>query len=142
MTSDLSPTLLELHGVAQKARDQAYAPYSGFAVGAALLSSDGSQFVGVNVENVSYSVTMCAERVALGAAVAAGCRHFDAVAIAAAGPAASPCGACRQALAEFSPDLQVVFPLDGSLEVMSIAELLPASFRAEALAQPALIAVS
>lgn len=141
MATNIDPALLDLHASAEKVRAEAYAPYSGFRVGAVLLGSDGSQHVGVNVENVSYSLTMCAERVALGAAVVAGCRHFDAIAIAADGPTAPPCGACRQALSEFAPDLRVVFPLEGSLTTMSIAELLPASFRPQVLAQPSLIAV-
>ncbi len=84
------------------ARVAAYAPYSNFAVGAALLAVDGRIFMGCNVENISYGLTNCAERVAIGAAVVAGVREFIAVAVVAdTGVPISPCGACRQVLAEF-----------------------------------------
>ncbi len=83
-------------------REAAYAPYSKFAVGAALLTADGRIFTGCNVENISYGLTNCAERVAIGAAIAAGAREFLAVAVVAdTGMPISPCGACRQVLAEF-----------------------------------------
>jgi cytidine deaminase len=89
--------------VAWQARDAAYAPYSNFAVGAALLATDGRIFLGCNVENISYGLTNCAERVAIGAAVAAGAREFLAVAVVAdTRVPISPCGACRQVLAEFN----------------------------------------
>lgn len=92
----------DLVDAAWEARNAAYAPYSNFAVGAALLAADGRIFVGCNVENISYGLTNCAERVAIGAAVAAGVREFVAVAVVAdTAVPISPCGACRQVLAEF-----------------------------------------
>jgi cytidine deaminase len=91
------------------ARAHAYAPYSRFAVGAALRTAEGRVFVGCNVENASYGLTICAERNALAAAVAAGARDFTCVAIATeVRQPASPCGACRQVLAELAPALQVL----------------------------------
>jgi len=88
-------------------RDHAYAPYSKFQVGAAVLADDGSIFSGANVENSSYSLSICAERVAAASAVAAGQQKFAAIAIATSG-GAPPCGACRQFLAEFSPEMKVL----------------------------------
>ena len=88
--------------LAWETRLKAHAPYSQFQVGAALLASDGRVFTGCNVENLSYGLTMCAERVAIGAAIAAGANQFEAVAVVAdTGVPISPCGACRQVLAEF-----------------------------------------
>jgi cytidine deaminase len=89
------------------ARANAHAPYSKFPVGAALLAASGEIFAGCNVENASYGLTMCAERVATGAAVAAGHTQIAAVAVATAGGRA-PCGACRQVLSEFGPTMDVL----------------------------------
>lgn len=93
------------------ARDRAYSPYSRLTVGAALLARDGRVFTGCNVENASYGLTICAERAAVFAAVAAGAREFDAIAIASES-GLTPCGACRQVLAEFAPTLPVTI-VDG-----------------------------
>lgn len=107
------------------ARDHAYAPYSKFAVGAALLAADGRIFVGCNVENISFGLTNCAERVAIGAAVAAGVRDFVAVAVVAdTGVPVSPCGACRQVLAEFGVSRVLLANRLERLE-FSLEELLP-----------------
>lgn len=116
-----------LIAAAKTARLKAYAPYSQFLVGAALLTESGEIFTGCNVENISYGLTICAERVALGAAVAQGHKTFHMIAIVAdtVSPI-SPCGACRQVMAEFAPDLRIVLSnLLGDLERFSMAELLP-----------------
>ena len=107
------------------AREKAYAPYSNFQVGAALLADDGRVFSGCNVENISYGLTNCAERVAIGAAVAAGVRKFVAVAVVAdTSVPISPCGACRQVLAEFGVPL-VMLANRTDREEFSLEELLP-----------------
>ncbi|MFM8364571.1 MAG: cytidine deaminase [Verrucomicrobiota bacterium] len=109
------------------ARTQAHAPYSSFAVGAALQCGDGTVFTGCNVENLSFGLTMCAERVAIGAAVAAGQREFHCIAIVAdTDVPISPCGACRQVMAEFNPSLKIISSnLKGLREEFSLADLLP-----------------
>jgi cytidine deaminase len=95
----------ELYAAARAARERAYAPFSGFAVGAALASDDGRVFTGCNVENRSFGLALCAERGAVAAAIAAGARRFDAIAIVTgASPPAAPCGLCRETLAEFCGD--------------------------------------
>lgn len=107
------------------AREMAYAPYSNFAVGASLLASDGRVFSGCNVENISFGLTNCAERVAIGAAVAAGAREFLAVAVVAeTGVPISPCGACRQVLAEFGVPLVILANRSERLQ-FRLNELLP-----------------
>ena len=109
------------------ARERAYAPYSQFAVGAALLSADGRVFTGCNVENLSYGLTICAERVALASAIAAGARKFTRIAVVADTKVPiSPCGACRQVLAEFAPDLLVISAnFHGKTAEWRLSELLP-----------------
>ena len=125
----------ELLLTAREARKNAYAPYSGFAVGAALLCEDGRVFTGCNVENSSYPAGCCAERAALYAAVTAGARTFTALAVAGwqedAQPGeCMPCGFCRQALCEFSKDLRVVAGTPENLRVYSLKALLPHRFGA------------
>jgi cytidine deaminase len=99
----------ELLAAARSAREQAYAPYSGFRVGAALLAEDGRVFMGANVENAAWSPSICAERAALPAAVVAGARSFTTIAVVGEGDGpTTPCGVCRQVLYEFAPDLVVI----------------------------------
>ncbi len=118
---------------ARRAQDRAYAPYSDFRVGAALLASDGRTFTGCNVENASYPVTICAERVALGSAVASGARRFVRLAIVTdAAEATPPCGMCRQALSEFGLDLEIDSAGRGDATAhWLLRDLLPAHFELE-----------
>ena len=110
-----------------KGRLKAYAPYSKFAVGAAVQCKSGAIFAGSNIENISYGLTICAERIAIGSAVAAGEREFVAIAVAADTiEPIVPCGACRQFLAEFSPDLIIVSAtLRGDRKIENLSRLLP-----------------
>ena len=120
----------ELVAAAQAVRQHAYAPASRFHVGAAVRARDGRLFVGCNVENASYGLTICAERAAVCAAVAAGVREIVAVAVATdLDEPARPCGACRQVLAEFGLGMQVVLVgRTGSRHVVALHELLPDPF--------------
>jgi cytidine deaminase len=119
-----------LVAAARAAATQAYSPYSKVCVGAALLAEDGSLYIGCNVENASYGLTICAERVAIGNAVAAGARRFRALAIATNQPrVVMPCGACRQVLMEFAPELELHVAGPGKeLVTTTLADLLPAAF--------------
>ncbi len=125
-----SRTEAELSGVAREAMDCAYAPYSAFRVGVALEAADGRVFTGCNVENAAYPVTICAEQVALGTAVAAGARQFRRIVVATAAESpTAPCGMCRQALAEFGLDLEIVAVTEaGARDAWSLRELLPERF--------------
>lgn len=120
----------QLIQAAIQARAEAYAPYSRFPVGAAVLTTDGQIFSGCNVENGSYGLTICAERVAIFKAVSAGHRSFSKLCIVADSDAASPCGACRQVIWEFGPDAEIVVAnLKGEQRRFSCKELLPHPFR-------------
>jgi len=130
----------ELALLAEEAMTHAYAPYSGFWVGAALLTKDGRVYQGCNIENAAYSVTNCAERTALFRAVYDGARAFEAIAVVGGRNGeiqgtCAPCGVCRQALAEFcEPDLTVVLGTgEGNYETVTLAELLPHSFSSKNL---------
>ena len=112
---------------ASEGRLKAYAPYSRFAVGAAVQCRSGAIYVGTNIENISYGLTVCAERIAIGSAVAAGEREFVAIAVVADTiEPIVPCGACRQFLAEFAPDLIIVSAtLRGDQKIENLSHLLP-----------------
>ncbi len=119
----------ELYRIANDVKENAYAPYSGFRVGAALLTRSGKVYTGVNVENASYGATLCAERGAVAKAVSEGEREFRALAVASSAGEAMPCGICRQVLMEFEPELRVITGKDEEhLESHSLQELLPGAF--------------
>lgn len=120
----------ELLAAADKAMENAYAPYSGFRVGAALLCADGKVFTGCNIENSSYGATNCAERTAVFKAVSEGCRDFAAIAIVSSGGGETyPCGICRQVLGEFSPAIRIILRDSGGAPVSySFQELMPKFF--------------
>ncbi|KAF1679588.1 MULTISPECIES: cytidine deaminase [Bacillus] len=126
----------ELIAEALKARDKAYAPYSKFQVGAALLTKDGKVYKGCNIENAAYSMCNCAERTALFKAVSEGDTEFQMLAVAADTPGpVSPCGACRQVISELcAKDVMVVLTnLQGQIKEMTVEELLPGAFSSEDL---------
>lgn len=118
---------------AAKAREKAYVPYSRFAVGAAVLGGSGKVYPGCNVENASYGLSICAERTAVAKAVSEGEREIKAVAVVADVPGfCSPCGACRQVLAEFGPRMPVIMGnTRGEYQVRDLNELLPEAFNLE-----------
>lgn len=119
----------ELYRIANDVKENAYAPYSGFRVGAALLTRSEKVYTGVNVENASYGATLCAERGAVAKAVSEGEQEFRALAVASSAGEAMPCGICRQVLMEFEPELRVITGKDEEhLESYSLQELLPGAF--------------
>jgi cytidine deaminase len=115
---------------AKKARERAFAPYSNFKVGAALLGKNGETFTGCNVENASYGLTMCAERVAIFKAISEGANCFERIVVVAdTENLTPPCGACRQIIWEFCGDIPVTFAnLQGAVETVQMSELLPRAF--------------
>lgn len=124
------PRWAELQQAALVAQQQAYAPYSNYRVGAAVLGDDGQIYSGCNVENASYGLTVCAERNAIGAAVASGVRAVEALMVYSDGQtAATPCGACRQVIAEFTTSCPILcVSSEGNRVETSISELLPHAF--------------
>ncbi|MED5418614.1 MAG: cytidine deaminase [Verrucomicrobiota bacterium] len=131
MSSGEEGALIE---AAQAARERAYAPYSAYRVGSALQTRSGRIFTGCNVENASYGLTICSERVALGKAVSEGERDFEVLAICASG-APAPCGACRQVLHEFSPGLVLLLidPRKEQSVKVDLSVLLPQAFQQSSL---------
>lgn len=128
---DVESLRAQLLAAAREARHYAYAPYSGYAVGAVVCDEEGRVFSGANVENASYGLTMCAERVALFRAVSEGVRRIVAVAVVTR-DGAPPCGACRQVLAEFADEGTLIWCAseeNGQVEEYRLAELLPFAFR-------------
>ena len=132
LTNSLSPELENLLALARQIAANAYAPYSGFRVGAALKLTNGEVVTGTNVENISFGLTICAERSALVRAVAQFGNEIQIAAVAVANlndAASPPCGACRQVLAEFiQPNAPVVFPAADGIRTMTFAALLPLAF--------------
>lgn len=119
----------KLMDCAIKARENAYSPYSHFAVGAALLCEDSTLYEGCNIENASYGLTNCAERTAIFKAVSEGHTKFKALAVVADTEGSCvPCGACRQVMAEFKIPLIIMGNLMGNIKIVTIEELLPFSF--------------
>ena len=118
---------------AKKASENTYSPYSDFPVGAAVLTHGGEVIPGTNVENASYSLTICAERIALGYAISTGKTDIKAIAVYCKAHAAAPCGACRQFILEFGNDIVIIFKHDEQLVQQTIHELLPYAFTKEAL---------
>ncbi|NLB88139.1 MAG: cytidine deaminase [Syntrophomonadaceae bacterium] len=120
----------ELIKMAREAKSYAYTPYSKFNVGAALLTNKGNVYTGSNVENASYGLTVCAERIAVFKAVTAGEKDFDTIVITASGKGYPyPCGACLQVLAEFSPNMKVIVVDDqGDMEEFRLKDMLPQIF--------------
>ena len=132
-----TPILDELKRRARDASQRAYAPYSGFPVGAAILASNGEIFAGANVENASFGLTISAERNAIFQAIAQGARRIEVVVVYTPTPAAAaPCGACRQVIHEFGPDALIICCTDDAAAERRypLAELLPAAFGPDDLA--------
>jgi cytidine deaminase len=128
MLEVLPVTQDELIASAKAAREQAYAPYSNFKVGAALLGKSGRVYTGCNVENAAYGPSMCAERTAIFKAVSEGEREFEAIAVVTKN-GVSPCGTCRQVMIEFAPDMTVfISNMQGNTRITTVRDLLPDGF--------------
>lgn len=137
--TDQKELYASLMASAMAAREYAYAPYSGYRVGAALLGADGRIYTGCNVENAGYTPTNCAERTAVFKAVSEGLREFSAIAVVGGSgeepdPACTPCGVCRQVLAEFcAPDMPVILGTPDRMQVLTLGALLPFAFTSKNL---------
>lgn len=130
MNREVTETDLKLYRTAVSMLERSYSPFSGFRVGAALLTKSGEIITGVNIENSSLGATICAERTAFVKTISEGYREFDTIAIASSGQEAWPCGICRQFMYEFAPDLRVVTGTEeDNLRVLTLKELLPEGFR-------------
>ena len=130
MNREVTETDLKLYRTAVSMLERSYSPFSGFRVGAALLTKSGEIVTGANIENSSLGATICAERTAFVKAISEGYREFDTIAIASSGQEAWPCGICRQFMYEFAPDLRVVTGTkEENLRVLTLKELLPEGFR-------------
>jgi len=127
--AELDPGALKLISLARAVRERAYAPYSGFRVGAAIETASGNVYTGTNVENASYGATVCAERAAVFGMIAAGDRGITRVAVYAEGPELSmPCGMCRQVLVEHGPSAEVLVAGPGGTRTTTLAALMPEPF--------------
>lgn len=130
---------IELIKLAMKARENSYSPYSGFAVGACLLAKNGKVYLGCNIENSSYTPTICAERVAFFKAVSEGITDFEAIAIIGGlkgtnGKFTAPCGVCRQVMSEFcKPDFRIVLGTPENVTEYKLSDVLPLAFTPESL---------
>ena len=123
---------VQLYDIAKQVSVNAYAPFSNFRVGAALLTEDGRVYSGVNIENSSFGATICAERTAFVKAISEGERVFTAIAIYAEGAESIPCGICRQFLYEFAPDITIITGESrDALNIRTLSELLPVAFKLE-----------
>lgn len=122
-----------LLSLARKAMERSYSPYSHYPVGAALLCADGRIFQGCNIENASFGLTNCAERTAVFKAISEGANEFTAIAIASRQSAPWPCGACRQVLNEFAPDIRILVTWDGGTDEAALSDLLPHGFGPKSL---------
>lgn len=128
--NDRQSAAAELYDIAVKAMANAYAPFSDFKVGAALLDTNENIFTGVNIENSSFGATICAERTAFVKAISEGSRSFTAIAIATETEEALPCGICRQFMFEFAPDILIITGVNrDDLNIRTLGELLPYGFR-------------
>ncbi|MCK5763250.1 MAG: cytidine deaminase [Clostridiales bacterium] len=125
MTEDINKKLMQ---EAEKAKGNAYVPYSNFAVGAALITESGDIYTGCNVESASYGATNCAERTAIFKAVSDGHRKIKKIAIVSDLVETYPCGICRQVIAEFSDDIEIIIGNAGSYKILTLDDLFPHSF--------------